>query len=139
MITFYAAQVLPLACPGWLTAVLQVELIQQTFQRSDVQNVKVGTVDGFQASNPLHAAPALLATSCVITEQNVVQGGESDVVIVSFVRAGDRTGFLNDFRRLNVAITRAKRVLWMVLVASQLHTVSVQYGGAGGFRKDHEC
>lgn len=36
------------------------------------------------------------------------QGCESDIVIVSFVRCGGRTGFLHDDRRINVSLTRAK-------------------------------
>jgi len=36
------------------------------------------------------------------------QGCESDVVIVSFVRCRGKSGFLQDDRRINVALTRAK-------------------------------
>eukprot|EP00913_Durusdinium_trenchii_P032406 g30342.t1 len=41
------------------------------------------------------------------------QGSEADIVLLSFVRANDqgRLGFLQEFRRLNVALTRAKRSL----------------------------
>ena len=68
----------------------QVEAIQEALTGSGVHGVRVGTVDGFQ-------------------------GAESDVVILSFVRCGRSIGFLKDFRRLNVALTRAKTALWMVL------------------------
>lgn len=50
------------------------------------------------------------------------QGEECDFIIISFVRANpkNRVGFLNDFRRLNVAITRARIGLIML---GNLHTL----------------
>mmetsp|Transcript_29205 Transcript_29205/g.70456 ORF Transcript_29205/g.70456 Transcript_29205/m.70456 type:complete len:218 (-) Transcript_29205:290-943(-) len=62
-------------------------------------NIKVATVDGFQ-------------------------GSECDIIILSCVRSHPRSGregprrnsvgFLNDYRRVNVALTRAKSSLWIV-------------------------
>ncbi|CAI2368004.1 unnamed protein product [Moneuplotes crassus] len=55
-----------------------------------------------------------------IIEVNTVdsfQGREKEIIIISCVRStgGNGTiGFLNDFRRMNVAITRAKSYLWIV-------------------------
>jgi len=37
-----------------------------------------------------------------------MQGAEADIVLLSFVRSTHRCGFLNDERRLNVSLTRAK-------------------------------
>jgi AAA domain len=45
------------------------------------------------------------------------QGKEADVVIFSCVRArssGQSVGFLADVRRMNVALTRARRALWII-------------------------
>jgi len=44
------------------------------------------------------------------------QGREKEVIVISFVRSNERgeIGFLSDLRRLNVAITRAKRKLIMI-------------------------
>ena len=64
----------------------QVERLQRKFNRNS--NVLVSTVDGFQ-------------------------GGERDLIIISCVRSNPsgRIGFAKDFRRINVAITRAKHGL----------------------------
>ena len=42
------------------------------------------------------------------------QGKEADVIILSTVRSGEQTGFWNDYRRLNVGLTRAKHVLRII-------------------------
>ena len=44
------------------------------------------------------------------------QGSEAEQVVISFVRSnsGGRIGFLSDYRRLNVALTRARRSLFLV-------------------------
>lgn len=69
----------------------QVEAIEEMLKRENrpiKQNVTVNTVDGFQ-------------------------GDEREIIILSSVCANNRKdiGFLNDPRRLNVAITRAKHTL----------------------------
>ena len=71
--------------------ILRSELSNNSIYKSQMQHIKVGTVDSFQ-------------------------GQETDVVIFSAVRSNQlkELGFLRDSRRLNVAITRAKRGLIIV-------------------------
>jgi len=59
------------------------------------------------------------------------QGSEADVVVCSFVRgnANANVGFLGDFKRLNVALTRARHSLvicanWATMANSQSHHLS---------------
>lgn len=58
-----------------------------------------------------------LPFDCVeINTVDAYQGREKEIIIISCVRASqERTlGFVNDYRRMNVAITRAKSFLWVV-------------------------
>ena len=56
------------------------------------------------------------AAEVMIETVDSFQGKQLDVIIFSCVRAkgGGGLGFITDVRRLNVAITRAKRALWIL-------------------------
>ena len=65
---------------------------------------------------------------------HLLQGREADIVIFSCVRAKSRAegdkpgvGFLADVRRMNVALTRARRALWIV---GHSETLKVQCAGS---------
>ncbi|CAD5221085.1 unnamed protein product [Bursaphelenchus okinawaensis] len=69
----------------------QVRYIRSLMVNNNLKDVIVSTVDGFQ-------------------------GGEHEVICLSFVRSNRKRiiGFLNDLRRMNVSLTRAKRQLVIV-------------------------
>lgn len=76
----------------------QAEYMQREFSKIPLlRGVKINTVDSYQ-------------------------GSENDYIIISFVRANRKrgVGFLRDFRRLNVALTRARLALLMVGNAATL-------------------
>ena len=55
------------------------------------------------------------------------QGCEADLVIISFVKGNRGAGFLNDNRRLNVALTRARYQLICVGNVSQFPSMYKAY------------
>ena len=78
----------------------QVEFLKKeltTISKNRTNPIKIGTVDGFQ-------------------------GQEAEVIYISLVRSnsGQEIGFLKDIRRMNVAITRAKKRLVVIGDSSTL-------------------
>ncbi len=70
---------------------LKEKVLEQNFDKSKLHSLSIKTIDGFQ-------------------------GEEKDVIYITLVRSNERQeiGFLNDLRRMNVAITRAKKKLVVI-------------------------
>ncbi|WCL48451.1 AAA domain-containing protein [Leptospira sp. GIMC2001] len=63
---------------------------------------------------------------CDISTVDSFQGRERDVIILSLTRSNDESeiGFLKDYRRMNVSLTRARRLLVVIGDSSTLSTDS---------------
>ena len=71
---------------------------------------------------------ASAAASIKVLTVDSFQGSEADIVLVSFVRSNSasRVGFVRDYQRLNVALTRAKHLLLAIGSRHTLENVGFQ-------------
>jgi superfamily I DNA and/or RNA helicase len=77
---------------------------------SNVNRIRVITFYSAQVNEIRKRLFRLGLRNVLISTVDSSQGCEADIVIISFVR-GETIGFLSDYRRLNVALTRAKHQL----------------------------
>jgi ATP-dependent RNA/DNA helicase IGHMBP2 len=85
---------------------------------------------------------SMLASFITINTVDAFQGQERDVIAISLVRSNEKSevGFLGDIRRVNVAMTRAKKKLIMVgdsatLGAHPFYLELLEYVQSKGFYK----
>lgn len=87
----------------------QVRILRQALREECEQGLEVGSIDGFQ-------------------------GREKEAIVLDLVRSNERNeiGFLNDIRRMNVALTRARRFLLVIgdsatLSSSSFYNAFIEY------------
>ena len=103
----------------------QVRVVSSVVERlldgGDVGKEQVGIVTWYQAQQESLAREAILR-GCTIANVDGFQGSERDVMVISTVRCNSNCeiGFAKDGKRLNVALTRAKRGL---IVVGNYHTL----------------
>jgi len=93
----------------------------QHLARNKVDMSRVGVITFYSGqvqmiSDRIRRMPGKLFNQVLVHTVDGFQGDERDIIIISFVRANPkkRVGFLKDFRRLNVAVTRARQHLIML-------------------------
>mmetsp|Transcript_17512 Transcript_17512/g.26058 ORF Transcript_17512/g.26058 Transcript_17512/m.26058 type:complete len:253 (-) Transcript_17512:163-921(-) len=97
-----------------------VESCQRQLPCKEIGIITFYTAQVEEIQNALKKAKLRKFNEIRVSSVDSFQGGEADIIILSFVRAPDskkkkgRVGFVNDFRRLNVALTRAKSTLIML-------------------------
>jgi DNA replication ATP-dependent helicase Dna2 len=89
-----------------------VDLVRSFTRDRGINPETIGVVSPFRAQVVL-LRQMLAGAGVTVDTVERFQGGERDIMILSFVRSRG-TGFVFDDRRLNVAITRARRKLVLV-------------------------
>ncbi len=97
----------------------EIEVVKQLIEKKELKNHNTVIIAPYsaQVSKIKQQIPGFLCTTI-----DSIQGQEYDNVIVSLVRSNTnaKIGFLKDYRRMNVALTRSKQTLYIVGDSSTL-------------------
>lgn len=98
---------------GWSIGVIATYRNQVGYLRESLASVLSGENEIFQE---VHSGEALSRRAIEVDTVDAFQGREHDLVCISLVRSNEagETGFLGETRRMNVALTRARRLLIVV-------------------------
>jgi superfamily I DNA and/or RNA helicase len=92
----------------------ELQIVQKIITTELLNPLKTAIISPY--AGQVTAAKEILPTQFRISTIDSFQGQEKEIVIVSLVRSNDNgdIGFLKDYRRFNVAITRAKEQLFVI-------------------------
>ncbi|MFT3846215.1 MAG: AAA domain-containing protein [Lacibacter sp.] len=92
----------------------ELSIVQQLIEQENPDLTHTAFISPY--SGQVAAAKELLPKTIRISTIDSFQGQEKETVIISLVRSNDEgeIGFLKDYRRMNVAITRAKEQLYII-------------------------
>lgn len=92
----------------------ELKIVQQLIETESLDPLTTAFISPY--SGQVAAARELLPKQMRISTIDSFQGQEKETIILSLVRSNDEgeIGFLKDYRRMNVAITRAKEKLFVI-------------------------
>jgi ATP-dependent RNA/DNA helicase IGHMBP2 len=92
----------------------ELAIVQKLFETESLDPLKTAFISPY--AGQVAAAKELLPNQLRISTVDSFQGQEKENIIISLVRSNDDgdIGFLKDYRRMNVAITRAKEQLFVI-------------------------
>jgi len=92
----------------------ELRIVQKLIETESLDPLKTALISPY--SGQVAAAREVLSKQLRISTIDSFQGQEKETIIVSLVRSNDDgdIGFLKDYRRMNVAITRAKELLFVI-------------------------
>ena len=97
--------------------VLEARIAKERVEKYLKQGIdarKIGVITAYDAQKDVLSS--MMPEKVEVNTVDGYQGREKDIIVISFVRSNNqaRIGFLEDLRRLNVALTRARRKLVIV-------------------------
>ena len=99
-------------------AKLAVDIVQRLLRAGSVDMDGIGVITPYQAQTNLIQEKLVEKSLASVEVANIdaFQGREHDVIVLSLVRSNSRgeLGVVDDCRRLNVSLTRAKRALVVI-------------------------
>lgn len=92
----------------------EINIALQLIGNESLEQEKTAFISPY--SGQVNAAKEMLPAGMRISTIDSFQGQEKEIIIVSLVRSNDDgdIGFLKDYRRMNVAMTRAKEQLFVI-------------------------
>lgn len=92
----------------------ELQIVQKLIEAEALDPLKTAFISPY--AGQVAAAKELLPKQMRISSIDSFQGQEKEIIILSLVRSNDDgdIGFLKDYRRMNVAITRAKEKLFVI-------------------------
>ena len=92
----------------------ELKIVQKILETEQLDLLNTAFISPY--SGQVTAAKEILSKQIRISTIDSFQGQEKEIIILSLVRSNDDgdIGFLKDYRRMNVAITRAKEQLFVI-------------------------